>query len=140
MEERISAMGIVVFPNVTITPSVLVMRNESGWVFPKGHVQPGESLPDAARREVREETGVRLDPRDFAAEVDSFQFFFAGENAMKIIRVQLFVVPATQPVVPNTQEGFSEGAWLELDEALDRLKHDDAREALRKAVALLPAP
>jgi len=33
-------------------------RDASHWVLPKGHIDPGESPEDAARREVREEAGV----------------------------------------------------------------------------------
>lgn len=46
---------------------VLLIRHRNGtWVFPKGHVEPGESKVDAAVREVEEEAGVQavvLDPR-----------------------------------------------------------------------------
>ncbi len=42
---------------------VLVARRSSDgqmlvWTIPKGHVEPGERTPDAAVREVREETGL----------------------------------------------------------------------------------
>jgi len=38
---------------------VLLIRDRNGyWVFPKGHVEPGESPEETARREVAEETGV----------------------------------------------------------------------------------
>lgn len=33
-----------------------------GWDFPKGLVEPGESDADAAVRELREETGIKLSP------------------------------------------------------------------------------
>jgi len=39
---------------------VLLVRDRMGyWVFPKGHLDPGESLEQAALREVVEETGIR---------------------------------------------------------------------------------
>lgn len=33
-------------------------RNKPGYVLPKGHVEPGESLETAARREIEEEAGL----------------------------------------------------------------------------------
>jgi 8-oxo-dGTP pyrophosphatase MutT (NUDIX family) len=43
-------------------PSVLYLlataKGTDEWVLPKGHVEPGESLAEAALREVKEETGV----------------------------------------------------------------------------------
>lgn len=39
---------------------VLLLRDRMGyWVFPKGHVDQGESLEQAAIREVQEETGIQ---------------------------------------------------------------------------------
>ena len=42
---------------------VTARRNPNNWIFPKGHVESGETLKKAAVREAREEAGldVRLD-------------------------------------------------------------------------------
>lgn len=33
-------------------------RNSQSWLFPKGHIEAGESTEEAARREIAEETGL----------------------------------------------------------------------------------
>jgi ADP-ribose pyrophosphatase YjhB (NUDIX family) len=40
---------------------LLIQRSDNGhWCLPGGHVEPGESVLDGARREVREETGFEV--------------------------------------------------------------------------------
>ncbi len=40
---------------------LLVRRTDTGqWSLPLGHVEPGESVAEAVRREVREETGLTM--------------------------------------------------------------------------------
>ena len=53
--ETTSAGGVVVNPGGFIL--VVKQRGET-WSLPKGHVEKGESLIDAARREIYEESGV----------------------------------------------------------------------------------
>lgn len=40
--------------------NVLLVRERGQWTVPGGGVEPGETLAEAVKREVREETGVRI--------------------------------------------------------------------------------
>ena len=52
-----AAGGIVTAPDGTM---LLIQRN-GRWDLPKGKVEPGETLLQAALREVEEETGIKVD-------------------------------------------------------------------------------
>lgn len=55
---KVGATGAVVDGD-----EVLVMRRpEGGWCLPGGHADPGEAPEETVAREVREETGLRVDP------------------------------------------------------------------------------
>jgi bis(5'-nucleosidyl)-tetraphosphatase len=54
---RLSA-GVVVVHCVQNEYRYLLLRAYKNWDFPKGIVEPNETPPDAARREVQEETGL----------------------------------------------------------------------------------
>lgn len=55
-EDRWSSAGGVVFSEGTIA----LIRQKKTWTLPKGRIDPGESISRAARREVLEETGLRV--------------------------------------------------------------------------------
>jgi bis(5'-nucleosidyl)-tetraphosphatase len=52
------AAGAVVFRRSERGIQLLLLRAYKNWDFPKGLVEPGENELDAAKREVREETGL----------------------------------------------------------------------------------
>lgn len=73
---------------VLIGDRLVVRRTASGdWVLPKGHVEPGESLEEAARREMREEVGLETAILNRAGEVT---FGYGGE----VRRVHFFIMRA----------------------------------------------
>ena len=62
MKNRKLSAGVVVVSGEPPNERYLLLRAFRYWDFPKGEVEPGEDPLAAARREVREETGIgRLD-------------------------------------------------------------------------------
>ena len=97
------------------------------WVFPKGHIDPGEQPPETALRETWEEAGVR---GELAGPVGAPLEFQSGDEP---VSVQYFVVRAgTESASPEGREK----RWLPIDEALTTLAFETAREILREAARL----
>ncbi len=138
MKRKLSCMGIVVARDESSSIlQILMMENDGEFVFPKGHVEPNENNLDATIREVYEETGIIVTKEDHLGKVDQFEFYFEGEQAIKVIEVHLFCIRETKPATPNTNEGIISVFWLPLPEALQKISHNDARDALHKALEKL---
>ncbi len=80
--------GAIVVRSGKSEPRILLVtarRNPNNWIFPKGHVESGETLKAAAVREAREEAGIEGKVVGAAGRM-SFEF---GDNTY---RVHYFVV------------------------------------------------
>lgn len=133
MIEKISSMAIVIVKNEK-SFKVLLLNNEGEWVFPKGHVESNETELCAAIRELHEESNVVVDEQESIGQVDEYKFYFSGENAVKVIKVFAFLISEEREISINKAEGFIDGKWVEVADALRILKHEDARNALRKSI------
>ena len=57
-QRETSAGGVVFRREAGITRFLLIRDSYRNWGFPKGHLESGEPPAEAARREVKEETGL----------------------------------------------------------------------------------
>jgi 8-oxo-dGTP diphosphatase len=101
--------GLVVVTVVTGPAGVLVIRRQDGvppWAFPGGKVEPGETPPDAARREVLEETGVHA---AITAELGRRVHPLTGAEMI------YFAGDATSEVATCTDAAIAEVRWTPVD-------------------------
>jgi 8-oxo-dGTP pyrophosphatase MutT (NUDIX family) len=129
--------GGVVARSIGGEPHVLLIRDPyRNWGLPKGHVENGEGMADAALREVREETG--LDELVLGQELDTIDWYFRIQG--KLVHkycVFYLMVSEVGEVVPEVAEGITECVWLPVGEALERVSYDNARAVLESAASLL---
>lgn len=137
-DEKERSAGGVVIRMIGGRPHVLLIRDPyHKWGLPKGHLEEGESEREAACREVREETG--LDDLRLGPDLGEIEWTFQAKGR-RIHKTCRFFLMASRTGVcrPEVSEGITDCRWLAVDEALEGVSYDNAREVVRRAAALLP--
>ena len=121
------AGGVVFGPG-----GVLLVRYRSGaWAFPKGHIEPGETLTQTAEREVQEEGGVQA---SVVAELTPTRYINDRQEPRQIH----WFVMRTASRAPVLEDTFGEGGFFAPEEALEMLSYPEDRQLLREALTFLP--
>jgi 8-oxo-dGTP pyrophosphatase MutT (NUDIX family) len=131
-----SAGGLVV-RRMRGRPYIAAVRVKDGTVvaLPKGHIEPGESGPETAVREVREETGV--DSR-MVEKLDDIRYWYSRDGARVLKVVSFFLLAYRSGSVRDYQRDEVDGAeWIPLDEAPKRLAYKGERQMARAALSKL---
>ena len=134
----ILSAGVVVVRRVEDDWRVLLLRVYNYWDFPKGVVEAGEAALDAARREVREETGIaRLDFPWGESFVETPPY--AKGKVARYYLAQTASADVKLPVNPELgKPEHHEFRWLTFDDAA-RLAVPRIAAVLEWARARLPA-
>jgi 8-oxo-dGTP pyrophosphatase MutT (NUDIX family) len=132
MIDEFSAGGVVV-REMQGRPFVAVVRvRDQILALPKGHPFGDESPADAARREVREETGLEAELVEKLGDV-RYWYVRGGKRVRKVVAFFLFRYSSGS--VEDHDHEVEEALWIPLEEAPERLAYKGEREMVVAALS-----
>lgn len=131
MKREFSAGGVVVRRTGSRPEAALVSPRRGIYALPKGHPDAGESMEQAATREVREETGLVAEPVELLGEV-RYWYRLAGDRVLKTVTFYLFSYRSGN--VEDHDDEVQWAGWVPLDKAPQQLSYKGEREIATKAL------
>lgn len=125
-----SSCGAVVYRDIKGEVRYLLIKNKRSahWGFPKGHIEPGETKKETARREVLEETGIHVKILDGFESVSKYKI----QNKIEK-QVSIFVGTTTDTSTSIQPEEIEDYIWLTYDRALSILKFENDKSIIEAA-------
>ncbi len=110
---------------------LLLQYNLGHWGFPRGWIEKGEPLKEAAKREIEEETGIG-DLIFIPGFQEWIKFFFKFKNK-DILKIVTFFLAETKIKKITLSYEHRDFKWLPYREAFNLLTFNEAKEVLKKA-------
>jgi 8-oxo-dGTP pyrophosphatase MutT (NUDIX family) len=134
-EAFIKAAGGLVWRDTQGGRQLLIIHRQryDDWSLPKGKLEPGESWPEAARREVSEETGYAVTFQDFAGVTT----YYDGRRP-KVVLFWNMIVSGVDGALPADEESVDEVdqmVWVDAGEVTARLTYPDEKELVAQNLA-----
>lgn len=123
--------GAIVYRKKDENVEILLLLNKGEhYEFPIGHIEKNESLFDAAKREVKEETGISL----VELNTDFHEYFTVRKEYLRDISyktIHLFLVKTDEEITISTEH--LKYKWASIDEAIELLHKKEYKEVLKEA-------
>jgi 8-oxo-dGTP pyrophosphatase MutT (NUDIX family) len=132
---ELAAGAIVVDPKEN---RILLLHEavEDRWCFPKGHVEHGESLLEAARREIAEECG--LTELDFRGELGEVAYrFYEPARDLNVFKTAVYFLAFAAKTGTTLEAGFDQARWADGRTAASLLRFDNDKRMLATALGKL---
>ena len=104
---------------------VLYQEKHDDFSLPKGHLESGETLEQCAIREVKEETGLDIQP------LFSLPVFHYTNSKDGSIDLTYFIARSLNDNTIQTEEG-GKAFWMTIEEALEKISYENLRQFLRE--------
>lgn len=128
MNKVISAGGIVVRNNPNKQVLLTIFTHIKGLGFPKGHVEEGETIMDAAIREIAEETG--LTGLKINRKLGVYSKIATERDGTRINKdIHMYLMTSDKP--DFHQDAEEQYDWFDIDEAIEKMAVVEDREFLK---------
>jgi len=111
---------------------IIVNQRGDSWSLPKGHVEPGENLIEAAIREIYEETGLKN--IKYVREFAKYQRYRIGidghDDISELKTIHMFLFETNDNDIKSIDPDITEVRWVDKKEAPGFLTHPKDKEFL----------
>jgi 8-oxo-dGTP pyrophosphatase MutT (NUDIX family) len=111
--KEVPAAGGIVEKN----DKILVIKRKGLWDLPKGKIEKGESIEDAAEREVQEECGVAVSLKEKIGKTLHL-YKMKGKYSYKYTHWYRMVLLSDKNMAPQKEEGIEEVKWFSVNESI----------------------
>jgi bis(5'-nucleosidyl)-tetraphosphatase len=137
--KTLTSAGIVLYCKKQGTPYFLLLCHSKGkhWDFPKGKIEQGETVKEAALRELEEETGLiaQVHP-DFLETIS----YWLREKEFLIHKKVFFFIGTISDIAQVTlSREHCDYKWVPFTQAYEQLTYENAKEILLKAQRYIKA-
>lgn len=133
------SFGIIPFAKQGSEWKVFVILHKKGkhWGFPKGHTEGEETPKEAARRELKEETGLVVEELLLNSPLSEQYTFY--RNRKKVLKTSYYFPARVSGTVSLQEEEIREGRWLGFDMAMKTLTFSEGRALFNQVLHELKA-
>ncbi|QRF75225.1 dihydroneopterin triphosphate pyrophosphatase [Thermoplasmatales archaeon] len=134
--EREKSSGMIVYRIVDGKREFLLLVRKEGFLdFPKGHIEAGETEETAAIREVREETGLNLEPARGFRYVQ--EYWYSTRQGRINKEVVMFISRANAGDVVKISHEHIGYKWITYEDCLLQLSFKNQIDMLKTATRKL---